>query len=194
MFNGERFDFKILSVLRIAFPISTRYSPARPSLRICLSHGFSFPFYIRANRKAIHRNPHRFLEVQNSTFRRFNTREYCQFVFFDWFSRRENRLLRFLFSPRFPWGDGRFSKGVFDKSANPSRNCVAWVGILFGWAGFRAFGFFAFKIFLHYIQKSYGKNSVLLFVKKDVKKKHRDCQNQKLCNREVYLNGGNYEL
>ena len=30
MFKGERFDFKILSVLRLNFPISVRYSPARP--------------------------------------------------------------------------------------------------------------------------------------------------------------------
>ena len=30
MFNSERFDFKILSVLRIGFPISCRYSPPRP--------------------------------------------------------------------------------------------------------------------------------------------------------------------
>ena len=30
MFNNERFDFKILSVLRLRFPVSMRYSPARP--------------------------------------------------------------------------------------------------------------------------------------------------------------------
>ena len=30
MFNSERFDFKILSVLRLTFPISKRYSPGRP--------------------------------------------------------------------------------------------------------------------------------------------------------------------
>ena len=29
MFNNERFDFKILSVLRLKFPVSSRYSPAR---------------------------------------------------------------------------------------------------------------------------------------------------------------------
>lgn len=29
MFNGERFDFKILSVLQLQFPVSKRYSPAR---------------------------------------------------------------------------------------------------------------------------------------------------------------------
>ena len=29
MFNSERFDFKILSVLRLTFPISKRYSPTR---------------------------------------------------------------------------------------------------------------------------------------------------------------------
>ena len=30
MFNSERFDFKILSVHRLTFPISKRYSPGRP--------------------------------------------------------------------------------------------------------------------------------------------------------------------
>ena len=30
MFNNERFDFKILSVLRLNFPVSVRYSPSRP--------------------------------------------------------------------------------------------------------------------------------------------------------------------
>ena len=30
MFNSERFDFKILSVLRLFFPASTRFLPAKP--------------------------------------------------------------------------------------------------------------------------------------------------------------------